>query len=155
MNAPAIAAAAPRVMALSFGVEDYLADMEAAEDADLLTATARTVAHAARAAGKVPMVVPQSLANLQDLAAFQAAAERGRAIGSVGGFAVHPGQVAVLNRVFSPTQAELDWAHRVVHAATEAEARGLGAVTLDGRMIDLPIVLRARKLIKRDATTKG
>lgn len=95
------------------------------------------------------MVVPVSLANLSDLDAFEAAARPGRSMGSVGGVAVHPGQVAVLNRVFSPSEAELEWASRVVAAADEADRQGLGAVAVDGRMIDLPIVLRARQLLEK------
>ena len=146
---PEIAAASPRVVALTFGVEDYLADMECAEEPEMLTQTALGVAHAARAAGKLPMVVPETLANINDLEAFEAGARRGRALGSVGGFAVHPGQVEVLNRVFSPTPEEITWATRVVAAAEEGEAKGLGAIALDGRMIDLPILLRARKLLER------
>lgn len=147
--APEIAAAAPRIIALTFGVEDYLADMETAADRELLTMTALSVAHAARAAGKAPMVVPETLANLNDLEAFEAAARRGRALGSVGGFAVHPKQVTVLNKVFSPSREELTWAERVVAAAEDGEKSGLGAISLDGRMIDLPIVLRAQKLLAR------
>ena len=73
----------------------------------------------------------------------------GELLGSVGGFAVHPGQVEVLNRVFSPSPEELDWASRVVAAAEEGEAAGLGAIALDGRMIDLPILVRAQKLLER------
>ncbi|MEO1494700.1 MAG: CoA ester lyase [Pseudomonadota bacterium] len=155
VNAPAIAAAAPRIVAMTFGIEDYLTDMEAAPDPDLLTATALTVAHAARSAGVAPMVVPETLANLTDLDVFEAAARRGRAMGSTGGFAVHPDQVTRLNRVFSPSEAELVWATRVVAAATEAEAEGLGAVRLDDRMIDLPIILRAQKLLARQGGKQG
>lgn len=152
VNAPAIAAAATRSVALTFGIEDYLTDMEASPDPDLLTATALAVSHAARSAGIAPMVVPDSIANLTDLDVFQAAAHRGRAMGSAGGFAVHPDQVAVLNAVFSPSAEELDWASRVVAAAEEAEARGLGAVRLDDRMIDLPIIARAQALLRRQET---
>lgn len=155
INAPDIARAAPRVAALSLGVEDYLSDMEASTDIDVLCTAAQSIAHAARAAGKVPIVVPESLANLQDLTVFEAAARRGRAMGSAGGFAVHPDQVSVLNTVFNPSPDDLTWAHRVVAAATEAAAKGEGAVRLDGRMIDLPIVQRARKIIQRNAAMTG
>ena len=146
--APEIAAV-PRVIALTFGIEDYLADMECEEEPELLAQTALTIVHAARAAGKVPLVVPETLANFSDLAVFEAGARRGRAMGSKGGFAVHPSQVEVLNNVFSPSPEELDWARRVVQAAEKGEAAGLGAVALDGRMIDLPILLRAQKLLAR------
>lgn len=155
LAAGAIAGAAPRVAGLSFGIEDYLADMEMAPDREVLAHTAQAIAHGARAAGKVPLVIPESLANLTDLEAFERAARRGRAMGSVGGFAVHPDQVAVLNRVFSPADDELRWAERVVALAREAEAKGLGAVTLDGRMVDLPIVLRAQALLERSAKLSG
>ena len=147
VGAPAIASAAPRITALTFGIEDYLADMEASGDPELLAMTALSVAEAARAAGKLPMVVPESLANMSDLETFEAAARRGRAMGSVGGFAAHPNQVLVLNRVFSSSPEEIDWAERVVAAADKAEEDGVGAVCLDGRMFDLPIVLRARRLL--------
>ena len=123
--------------------------MEAAPDSEILSTVALSVAQAARSSGKLPLVVPESLANLRDLNAFEAAAQRGRAMGSVGGFAVHPNQVAVLNRVFQPTAEEIDWAEKVVAASEDAQVKGLGAVSLDGRMIDLPIVLRAQRLLER------
>lgn len=155
VEASGIAAAAPRVLALTFGIEDYLADMETSGDPELLAMTALSIAEAARAAGKAPMVVPESLANLQDLNTFEAAARRGRAMGSVGGFAVHPNQVPVLNRVFSPSAEEIAWAERVVAAAKKAGDEGLGAASLDGRMIDLPIVRRAERLLTRRADPDG
>ena len=74
-------------------------------------------------------------------------------MGSKGVFAVHLNQVKVLNKVFSPSPEELDWARRVVEAAEQGEAAGRGAVALDGRMIDLPILLRAQKLLARAAPT--
>lgn len=149
VNAAQIATAASRITALSLGIEDYLTDMEASEEADLLASTTRDVAHAARAAGKAPLLVPGSIANLTDLEAFEHAAKTGRSIGSIGGFAVHPDQVQILNRVFNPTSEELAWANRVIKAASEAAASGQGAVRLDGRMIDLPIITRAQKILQR------
>lgn len=143
----AIAAAAPRVVALTFGIEDYLTDMQSQPDPESLATTAQLIALAARAAGKAPLVVPESLANLNDLKHFESAAQKGRAMGSTGGFAVHPNQVDILNRVFSPSADEISWAEKVVAAASEAEAQGLGAVSMDGRMIDLPIILRAQRLL--------
>ena len=147
MRAAAIARASPRIAALTFGIEDYVADLHATPVPELLDAASLQVIQAARAAGVVPMVVPETLANLDDPDAFEAAARRGRAMGSEGGFAVHPVQVEALNRAFTPSREELDWARRVVAAAEDAEARGLGAVRLDGRMIDLPVVVRARRLL--------
>lgn len=149
VNAPAIASAAPRVTALAFGIEDYLTDMQAAHDSAVLMGAAQSIAHAARAAGKTPMVVPTTLADIQNIAAFESAALRGKAMGSTGGFAVHPDQVAILNKVFRPSPEELAWATRVTSAAKEAKTNGDGVFTLDGRMIDLPIIQRAQNLLRR------
>lgn len=143
--------ASDRIAAVGFGIEDYLADMGAEPSADLLTSTSLALAQATRAADAVPLIVPESLANINDADTFEAAAERGRLMGSEGGFAVHPGQVERLNRVFTPDATALAHAQRVVDAAEQADAKGLGVITLDGRMIDLPIVIRARRLLARAA----
>ncbi|MCY4314525.1 MAG: CoA ester lyase [Roseovarius sp.] len=149
MNASEIASAAQRIVALTFGIEDYLADMETAPDRETLSAAALTIAHAARSAGVDPLLVPESLANLSDHARFESAAKRGKSMGSTGGFAVHPSQVEILNRTFTPSQNEYEWCEKVISAAKKAEESGLGAVTLEGRMIDLPIIKRAKKLRER------
>lgn len=94
--------------------------------------------------------VPGSIAYLTDLDALEKAAQVGRQMGSAGGFAVHPDQVDILNRTFSQTEAELDWAKRVIAVASEAAAKGQDVVRLVGRMIDLPIILRAPKIVERE-----
>ena len=148
-DADSVLRASTRNVGLGFGTEDYIADMRATLSKELLTITSVALAEAARAAHVVPLVMPESLANLTDLDAFEAAALRGRQMGSEGGFCVHPAQVERLNKVFTPTDAELAEARRIVAAAEEAARRGLGAVRLDGRMIDGPIVVRAQQLIER------
>ncbi|MCA0956432.1 CoA ester lyase [Mameliella alba] len=141
--------AAPRVRAIALGVEDFVADMGALLDRDLLDHTARRLVSAARAHDMASLVVPESLANLSDMDRFEAAVLRARAYGSEGGFAVHPRQVEVLNRGFAPSQEEISMARRIVEAAAQAESEGVGAFQLDGRMIDLPIVVRAERLLNR------
>jgi len=141
--------AAPRVVAAAFGVEDFAADMRATPSPAFLDHVAYRLATAIRAAGRTPLVIPQSLAHLDDLEGFAAAAERARACGTEGGFAIHPKQVKLLNACFSPTSAEIQHAERVLAAAEEAGRSGKGAFLLDGRMVDLPIVLRARRLLER------
>jgi citrate lyase subunit beta / citryl-CoA lyase len=64
---------------------------------------------------------------------------------------IHPAQVPVVNTVFSPTAEELEHAHRVVEAYESASATGSGVVALEGRMIDLPVVEQARRLLAREA----
>ncbi|MGI9353746.1 MAG: hypothetical protein ACR2PF_01075, partial [Rhizobiaceae bacterium] len=128
---------------------DYIADMRATLSKELLTITSVALAEAARVADVIPLVIPESLGNLADLDDFEAAAASGRQMGSEGGFCAHPGQVERLNKVFTPSEGELAEARRIVAAAKEAERQGLGAVRLDDRMIDGPIIVRAQRLIDR------
>ncbi len=148
-DADDILQAADRIACVGFGIEDYLAVMQAPPSIELQTMTGLRVAEAARAAGVTPLIVPETLGNLSDLDAFEKAAERGLQMGSEGGFAAHPGQVERLNRVFTPSAEELDTARRIVAAAREAERAGIGVVRLDGRMIDGPIIVRSERLVER------
>jgi citrate lyase subunit beta/citryl-CoA lyase len=86
-----------------------------------------------------------SIAEVQDLAVFEQSVLAARAMGFTGSVCIHPRQVPVVNRGFSPSAEERAWAARVVAADEAARASGLGAVLLDGRMIDKPIVDRARR----------
>jgi citrate lyase subunit beta/citryl-CoA lyase len=85
-----------------------------------------------------------SIAEIQDLAAFEQSVLAARAMGFTGSVCIHPRQVPVVNRGFSPNAEERAWAARIVDADHAARAAGLGAVLLDGRMVDKPIVDRAR-----------
>ncbi len=148
-DADSILRASGRVAGVGFGIDDYLTDMQALPSRELLTMTALSMAEAARAAGVAPLIVPESLTNLTDMDAFEAAALGGRQMGSEGGFAAHPGQIERLNKVFTPTDEELATAERLVAAARQGERTGKGAVRHEGRMIELPIVLRAERLLER------
>lgn len=142
---------APRVCATALGIEDFLADMAALPDPALLDHFAMRVASAARAAGISPLGVPESLANLSDIDRFADAVRRARSFGFEGGFAVHPRQVDALNAGFAPTDEEIVEAQKIINASNSSDAEGIGAFQMDGRMIDLPIVLRAKRLLDRVA----
>lgn len=148
-DADDILRASQRTIGVTFGAEDYIADMRGTVSTELLTITSVGLAEAARAAGVTPFIVPESLGNLTDLDAFEQAARRGQQMGSEGGFCVHPGQVERLNKVFTPSDEELNQAKRIIAAAKAAEEQGLGAVRLDDRMIDGPIIVRAQRLVER------
>ena len=75
---------------------------------------------------------------------------RSRRLGFVGASVIHPSQIAILNEEFRPGAAEIDHARRVVAAYDKALAEGVGAVTVDGKMIDVPIVERAKLLLQRE-----
>lgn len=147
----AIARASPRIVALGLGAEDFATAIGAEPDAETVLAARHAVLIAARAAGVMALGLAGSLAGHGDLAAFAELAERSRRMGFEGASCINPAQVPVLNSAFAPSDAERAWAARVVAADEEARAKGLGAASLDGRMIDAPIVERARRLLARSA----
>ena len=149
-DAPRIAASSPRVIGLVFGSEDFALDLglptqREGEAAELLYARSATVV-AAVAAGKIALdgIWP----DIRDAAGLRADSLRARRLGFSGKTLIHPEQIAVVNEVFSPTSAEVEEARRVVGAFEEALARGDGAVALDGRMLDAPVVDRARHVLR-------
>ena len=140
-----IAGADRRMVAMIVGSEDFALAMGMAPEPDGLGHVTLATVIAARAAGLLPLGFIGSLAGVADGEAFRAMAGRARGLGFEGAFCIHPGQVAILNQEYSPTEAELDHARRVIAAAQAAERDGRGAFQLDGVMIDIPIVERAER----------
>lgn len=149
INALAIAEAAGSIVGLGLGVEDYATEMGAAPTPELLVPAAFQVIQAARAAGCEPLILPDTIAEYRDVPRFEAAADTARKLGASGGFAIHPAQVAVLNRVFMPTDAEVEHARLVLKAADNARANGQAVATLNGQMIDAPITARASAVLQK------
>jgi citrate lyase subunit beta / citryl-CoA lyase len=149
-----IALASDRVVALSLGGEDYSAAMGIARDASGIgLAHARyVVATVAAAHGMASIDTPY--ADIRDAKGLEAETKVAKAIGFHGKYVIHPGQVASVNRIFSPSRAELADARRVIAAAGEGAASGVGSVSLDGRMVDAPVVERARDLVAYADTIK-
>lgn len=146
-----VAAASPRVVTMSVGPEDYCLELgiePSADGVELQYAVSRlvTVCKALRiqACGLLGCI-----GDFRNLAAFEAAAVRGRALGCEGAACIHPEQVAVLNRVFTPSAEKIEDARRVIEAFQEGLRRGTASVNLDGRMIDIPIYRRAEVLFER------
>lgn len=141
-------AAGPRVAAITLGGEDMAADLGLPEpDPAILDPYDSAVRLAAREAGVVPLGYPGSIAEFSDLEVFRRAAEAGRRAGSEGGMAIHPAQVPVLNAAFAPSAQEIAHAEGLLAAFDAALADGLGAVAYKGKMIDKPIVDRARRVL--------
>ncbi len=145
----AIARASRRIVAMSLGGEDFATAIGAEASEDALLAARQAVLIAARAAGAMPMGLVGSLADYSDLLSLRAMAERSRRLGFEGASCINPAQVPVLNAAFAPDEKDIAWAGRVMAADAEARARGLGAASVDGRMIDAPIVARAARLLAR------
>ncbi len=137
-------AANHRVIGLLLGSEDLATELGATPTPEVLRHPKLLLHYAAKAEDKLSFGLLQSSAEYTDLVTLAAAAAEAKAHGFDGATCVHPSAVAVLNAGFSPTDAERDWALRVVAAATEHP----GAFQLDGRMVDAPIVARARKILE-------
>lgn len=136
-------AANHRVIGLLLGSEDLATELGATPTPDVLRHPKLLLHYAAKAEGKLSFGLLQSSADYTDLAALAAAAAEAKAHGFDGATCVHPSAVAVLNAGFSPSEVELDWAKRVVAAAAEHP----GAFQLESKMVDAPVVARARKIL--------
>ena len=135
----------PALCALGFGAEDYSGAIGVHPHALALTWPAQQVITGAHAYGLQCWGMAGSIAEVKDLDAFGKDVEFARSIGFTGSVCIHPNQVAIVNRGFSPSASELEWAQKVVEADQAARAKGLGALLLEGKMIDKPIVDRARR----------
>jgi citrate lyase subunit beta/citryl-CoA lyase len=143
-----IATASPNICALTIGLEDYTADIGTQRtDEGRESFLARSmVVNAARAAGVQPIdTVYSDVGNMDGL---RASVLEAKGLGFDGKGCIHPRQIPVIHEAFAPTAAELEKAQRIVAAFEEAEAKGLGAVSLGSKMIDPPVVKRALRVVK-------
>jgi citrate lyase subunit beta/citryl-CoA lyase len=149
LNACELAIASPRVMALAFGAEDFSLDLgvERSRDGVETRYPRAHVALAAHDAGRLAIDTPWTAIDDQEGLLRETA--EGRQLGYVAKQAIHPSQIPLIHQVFAPTADEVAWAHRVVDAYAEAIGRGTGAINLDGKLIDVPMVERARRVLEQ------
>jgi citrate lyase subunit beta/citryl-CoA lyase len=148
-NAFSIASASQRVCALTIGLEDYTSDLGVIKTPggqESLYARMRML-NAAKAAGV--QAIDSVYGNIGDLEGLARWGEQARAMGFEGMGCVHPSQIPVVERAFAPAQAEVEKACKIVAAYEDAQAKGLGVVSLGSKMIDAPVVDRAVKLVRR------
>ena len=146
-NAFSIASCTRRVKALFLGAEDLTADLQCKrtkEGQEILYARTRLVT-AARAAGVDVYDTP--FTDVNDDEGMEKDAAFAKSLGFTGKAAISPRHVELINQVFSPTPAEIDYAYAVMDAIAEAKRQGKGAISLRGKMIDAPIVARAERTI--------
>lgn len=143
-----IASAHPRVVAMTLGSEDFSATAGMQPLPQTLLMPNQMLAFACRRANIMPLGFPGSIADYSDIEAFRETVVFAKQLGFVGAFCIHPSQVAVLNEVLSPTEQELADAEGLVKAFETGLAEGKGAVEYKGKMIDLPVVVRARELLR-------
>jgi citrate lyase subunit beta / citryl-CoA lyase len=148
-NAFSIAKASEKTVAITIGLEDYTADLGVVKTRsgnESLFARQRLV-NAAHAAGV--QAIDSVFGDLGDLEGLRAWAANSRALGFEGMGCVHPLHIPVIHEAFAPTSTEIERARKIVAAYDDAQARGLAVVSLGSKMIDLPVVQRALKLMAR------
>ena len=149
-----IVGASPNVVALTIGLEDYTADIGARrtlEGRESFWARS-TVVNAARAVGIQP--IDTVFSDVADSEGLRQSCLEARGLGFVGKGCIHPRQIAVVHEAFAPTSDEIARAVRIVRAFEEAEARGLGVVSLGSKMIDPPVVKRAHPTVEQAVAMK-
>jgi citrate lyase subunit beta/citryl-CoA lyase len=104
---------------------------------------------AARGAGVIPLGTIGSIASFDDVEGFRAVVRRSRGFGFEGATVIHPNLVPALNEGFTPDAAEIEQAERIVAAYEDAYAKGVGAIAVDGKMVDVPVVMRAQDVLRR------
>jgi citrate lyase subunit beta/citryl-CoA lyase len=152
----AILASGTRVKRVAFGAGDFTLDVNmiwSRNETELSYARARIVT-ASRAAG-IEAPLDTVWVDLQDSEGLEASARAALAYGFQGKMCIHPNQVPVVNRVFTPSAEEIAFADRVVAAFATAEAEGIASIQLDGRFIDYPIVYRAQRVLERIAAIRA
>jgi citrate lyase subunit beta / citryl-CoA lyase len=144
-----IAERAPRVIAMMLGGEDFALETGSVPSDESLELPKRLVAFAAQAHGVAMIGILGTVADYSDPAAYKKSAERARRFGFSGGTCVHPGLVQALNEAFTPSADDVAYAKKLIAADEKAAAEGRGSFTVDGKMIDIPVIDRARRLIAR------
>ncbi|MPZ29692.1 MAG: CoA ester lyase [Rhodospirillales bacterium] len=144
-----IAERAPRVIAMMLGGEDFALETGSIPSDESLELPKRLVAFAAQAHGVAMIGILGTVADYSDPAAYKRSAERARRFGFSGGTCVHPGLVQALNEAFTPSAEDVAYARKLIAADEKAAAEGRGSFTVDGKMIDIPAIDRARRLLAR------
>lgn len=142
-----MARASQRIVGIAFGGEDYTNDMGVTRSdfGEECYFARSSVAVAARAAGVAGLDGP--FVGFRDPEGLRTDASAARRMGYTGKFAIHPAQIDSINETFSPDPEDVTYARRVVEAWDQAEAAGRGSLSIDGRMVDVPVVKRAQNLL--------
>jgi citrate lyase beta subunit len=139
-----------RPFCLAFGAGDFTGDLGVEwTSGEQECAHARSAVVIASRAGKLPRPLDSVFADIRDLDGLRANAHAAKAMGFQGKLAIHPDQVEIIQDVFTPQPHELDWARRVVDGMMEAEEKGHGAFTVDDKLIDYPVLERAKAILSR------
>jgi citrate lyase subunit beta/citryl-CoA lyase len=152
---PAIAQSSARLAAMDIGGEDFALETGMEPTEETLLMPKQQMVFAARAAGIMPLGFIASVAAYGDWEVFGAMVRRSRQFGFMGAACIHPGQVPIVNREYSPSPEEVAYARRIVEENAKHEAAGRASWSLDGKMIDVPVVARAQRRLARHAAIQA
>ncbi len=155
LSMPEIACASPRVVAMTLASEDFALDLGMESSDETMLLPKQQLIQACAMTQVMPLGIMGTIAKFDDPASYLALAMRSRRFGYAGSSCIHPRQVPLLNQAFTPTEEETAHAARVLELAEEAKRAGRGAFTLDGKMIDAPVIARARRLLARKAAIEA
>ncbi|HGI5886350.1 TPA: citrate (pro-3S)-lyase subunit beta [Streptococcus pyogenes] len=147
LNAREIAKASKRLIGIALGAEDYVTNMKTRRypDGQELFFARSMILHAARAAGIAAIDTVYS--DVNNTEGFQNEVRIIKQLGFDGKSVINPRQIPLVNEIYTPTKKEIDHAKQVIWAIREAESKGSGVISLNGKMVDKPIVERAERVI--------
>ncbi|MEI6758982.1 MAG: CoA ester lyase [Betaproteobacteria bacterium] len=144
-----ITTASQRIVACNIGGEDFSLDCNMVPGSETLLYPKQHMVLAASAAGILPLGFVDSVAGFGDWEAFRKMVRRSRDFGFQGAGCIHPGQVTIVNHEYRPGADEVALARRLIDMDAEAALDGRGSFALDGKMVDVPVVRRAQRLLRR------
>lgn len=147
LNAPAIAKSSTRLIGIALGAEDYVTNMKTRRhpDGQELFFARSMILHAARAAGIAAIDTVYS--DVDNTEGFEAEVRLIKQLGFDGKSVINPRQIPLVNTIYAPTEKEIQNAKEVIWGIREAEAKGSGVISVNGKMVDKPIFERAERVI--------
>ena len=146
LNAHEIASSSDKIVAIAFGAEDYTHSIEAKKSWENLLYPRQKILLAAKASDVQALDTIYS--NVNDIDGLRAETKKIVEMGFDGKGAIHPSQIEIIHESFKPDKEEIEEARKIVNAIEEARKKGLGAASLNGKMIDLPVEKKARRILK-------
>src|SRR5262249_16011090 len=152
---PEIAAAVERTVAMDIGGEDFALETGMEPTEDTLLMPKQQMIFAARSAGIMPLGYIASVASFAELEAFRRMVKRSRQFGFLGATCIHPAQVAIVTEEDSPSSEDVALGKRIIDGNVKVRAEGRASFAVDGKMIDVPVVVRAERLLARHAAIQA
>jgi citrate lyase subunit beta / citryl-CoA lyase len=155
LNVLSIAKSSQRIVALAYGCEDFLADLEGSHDLDeiALHVPRAMIAMAARSAGITPIDTVHI--RVHDLDDLEKNLRIAKTLGFEGMLILNPKEIPLVHRVFSPSEREIEWAREIAKSAERAVAEGVGVAIINGKFVGPPVLAAAQKILSKHKLISG